>query len=153
MDDDFELLAFPDLFPNGRGAYHSECRPMKLPICKYFQQCLLNADGRFAKNIEYLFCAQYICDLKQIQSGANLEIWLSRGRTLGGETITAGLLHNPIALQQLVRNEQAYKFFKNVRGSPAYWQNEIMMSWLCSGLSAYQHGSLHYQLLTYIGLK
>ena len=71
----------------------------------------MNADGQFAKNIEYLFCAQYMCDLKQIQSDVNLAIQLSRGRTLGGETITAGLLHNPIALQQLVRNEQAHKFF------------------------------------------
>ena len=102
LDDDFEALAFPNLFPYGQGAYHSECRPMKLPICKYFQQRLLNADGQFAKNIEYLFCAQYICDLKQIQSDANLAIQLSRGRTLGGETITAGFLRNPIALQQLV---------------------------------------------------
>ena len=77
----------------------------------------MNADGRFAKNIEYLFCAQYICEMKQIQSDANLAIQLSRGRTLGGETITAGLLCNPIALQQLVQNEQVYKFFQNVRGS------------------------------------
>ena len=37
--------------------------------------------------------------------------------------ITAGLLHNPEAVQQLVRNVQAYKFLTNVRGSPAYWQN------------------------------
>ena len=43
----------------------------------------------------------------------------------GGESITAGLLCNPIALQQLVRNEQAYKVLKNARGSPAYWQNEM----------------------------
>ena len=98
---------------------------MKLPIRKYFQECLLNADGQFAKNIEYLFCAQCICDLKQIQSDANLAIRVSRGRTLGGETITAGLLCNPIALQQLVHNEQAYKFLQNVRHSPAYWQNEM----------------------------
>ena len=45
--------------------------------------------GDLQKNIEYLFCAQYIRDLKQIQSDANLAIRLSRGRTLGGETITA----------------------------------------------------------------
>ena len=74
LDDDFEVLAFPDLFPYGRGAYHSECRPVKLVICKYFQQCLLNADGQFAKSIEYLFCAQHICDFKQIHSDANLAI-------------------------------------------------------------------------------
>ena len=39
--------------------------------------------------------------------------------------ITAGVLRNPLALKQLVRNEQAYKFLKNVRGFPAYWQNEL----------------------------
>ena len=34
-------------------------------------------------------------------------------------------MHNPEALQQLVRTEQAYKFLKNIRGSPTYWQNEL----------------------------
>ena len=32
---------------------------------------------------------------------------------LGGEKITAGVLCNPLVLQQLIRNEQAYKFLKN----------------------------------------
>ena len=35
------------------------------------------------------------------------------------------MLQNPTALQQLVQTEQAYKFLKNVRGSPAYWQHEL----------------------------
>ena len=45
LDDDFEVLAFPDIFSYGREAYHLECRPVKLLIYKYFQQRLLNADG------------------------------------------------------------------------------------------------------------
>ena len=44
LDNDFEILAFPDLFPYGHGAYHSEERQVNLPIQKYFQQCLLNVD-------------------------------------------------------------------------------------------------------------
>ena len=48
LDNDFEVLAFPDLFPYGSGGYHSANRKVKLPIRKYFQQCLLNVDGRFA---------------------------------------------------------------------------------------------------------
>ena len=35
------------------------------------------------------------------------------------------MLHNPEALKQLVRNQEAYKFLKNIHGSPAYWQNEL----------------------------
>ena len=57
LDNDFEVLAFQDLFPYGSGGYHSANRKVKLPIRKCFQQCLLNVDGRFAQNIEYLFCA------------------------------------------------------------------------------------------------
>ena len=47
-DNDFEVLAFPDQFPYGSGGYHSANRKVKVPIRKYFQQCLLNIDGRFA---------------------------------------------------------------------------------------------------------
>ena len=86
------MLAFPDLFPYGGGGYHSANRNVKLPIRKYFQQCLLNVDGRFAQNIEYLFCAQNIADIKQIESDATLAIMLSQGRTLGGHKITTGYL-------------------------------------------------------------
>ena len=136
LDNDFEVLAFPDVFLYGSGGYHSAHRKVKLPIRKYFQQCLLNVDGRFAQNIEYLFCAQYIADIKQIESDATLAIWLSQGRTLGGHKITAGELWNPAVVEQLVRNEQAYKFLKNVRGSPAYWQDQLYdvlaMLWMLS---------------------
>ena len=92
LDNDFEVLAFPDLFPYGSGGYHSANRKVKLTIRKYFQQCLLNVDSRFAQNIEYLFCAQYIAGIKQIESDATLAILLSWGRTLGGQNITAGQL-------------------------------------------------------------
>ena len=125
LDNDFEVLAFPDLFPYGSGGYHNAHRKVKLPIRKYFQQCLLQVDGKFAQNIEYLFCAQYIADIKQIESDATLAIMLSSGRTLQGHKITAGQLQNPAVLEQLVRNEQANKFLKNVRGSPAYWQDQL----------------------------
>ena len=32
LDNDFEVLAFPDLFPYGGGGYHSAHRKVKLPI-------------------------------------------------------------------------------------------------------------------------
>ena len=95
----FEILAFTDLFPYSKGGYMSAERPVKLGIRKYFQQRLLNCDGRFAKNMEYIFCAQYISDIKQIQSNANMAIQLSRGCTLDGSLITAGTLCNPDAIK------------------------------------------------------
>ena len=120
LDNDFEVLAFPDLFPYSGGGYHNAHRKVKLPIRKYFQQLLLYVDGRFAQNIEYLFCAKYIADIKQTESDATLAIMLSQGRTLQGHKITAGQLQNPAVTEQLVRNELAYKFLKN-----AYWQDQL----------------------------
>ena len=58
MDNEFEVLVFPDMFPYGPGAFStSDYHKTKLSMRKYFQQCLLDADGHFANNIEYLFCA------------------------------------------------------------------------------------------------
>ena len=77
LDNYFQVLAFPDLFLYGGGGYHNSHRKVKLPIRKYSQQHLLNVDGRFTQNIEYLFCAQYIADIKHIESDAILAIMLS----------------------------------------------------------------------------
>ena len=57
MDSEFAVLAFPDLFPYGVGGYStSGHRQTKLSMHKYFQQCLLNVDGLFTNNIEYVLC-------------------------------------------------------------------------------------------------
>ena len=80
LDNDFEVLAFPDLFPYGGSGYHREQRKVQLPIRKYFQWHLLNVDGRFAQNIEYIFCAQYIADIKHIESDSTLAIMLYWGK-------------------------------------------------------------------------
>ena len=95
---------------------------------------MLNVDICFAQNMEYLFHAQCISDIKQIQGDTYPEICLSHGRTIDGQKITAGMLQNPTALLQLVQTDQAYKFLKDIRGSPAYWQHELydVLAMLCS---------------------
>ena len=78
------------------------------------------------KNIEYLFCAQYIADIKQIESDATLAIILSQGRiTWEGTRSQLDSYEIPAVLELPVRNEQAYKFLKKVRGSPIYWQDQL----------------------------
>ena len=49
-------------------------------------------------------------------------------------TVTTGMLPDPTSLNRLVKSEQAYKFLKNVRGSPAYWQHEMyeVLAMLCT---------------------
>ena len=52
----------------------------------------------------------------------------------GGNKVTAGVLQNPESVQQLVREQQAYEFLRNICGSPPYWQHELhdVLAMLCS---------------------
>ena len=56
-DKHFEALCNPCNFPYGNGTYNTE-RERKLTYRKYFNQQLLDVDGRFAKDLDYLFVAQ-----------------------------------------------------------------------------------------------
>ena len=58
-DLNFEAMSNPDKFPYGVGTYSSE-RPRKLTYRKYYNQRLLDVDGRFSRDLDYLFVAQYI---------------------------------------------------------------------------------------------
>ena len=77
FDKDFEVLSNPDKFPLGKGAFSTE-RPIKLTYRRYFQQRLLNQDGRFSQDLDYLFTAQYIVEAKQIFDDMNCYIWRQR---------------------------------------------------------------------------
>ena len=109
LDEDLEVLAFPYFFPYGEGGYYSEWTT-KLPIWKYFQQHLLNIDICFAQNMEYLFCAQYISDIKQIQGDTYLAICISHGRTLDGHKITAGMLQSQLHSSSLYKQNKHTSF-------------------------------------------
>ena len=88
LDDEFEVLAYPDMIPYGKGGYmiSGECTT-KLSLQKYYQQWLLNVDGCFANNIEYLFCAQYATGIKQIKDSTQIALHLKHGKTLGGRQL------------------------------------------------------------------
>ena len=51
----------PDKFCYGKGCF-GEVRPRKLTYRKYSNARLLDVDGRFAKDLDYLFVAQYITE-------------------------------------------------------------------------------------------
>ena len=113
IDSHSEELSFPNLFPTGRFGFSFE-RSRKITLKKYFQSRMLHFDGRFAKNIEYLFYGQYRCEAKEIRD--SLSIALRKGK---GENITAKDVKNQIS--GLVRNDLGYHFLQKVRGSPAFF--------------------------------
>ena len=121
-----KYLHFQNLFPCGTGGYETDAkRETDLSLRRYYQQRILNVDSRFARNIEYIACAQYSTELKQLKGDAGIALKLTRGRCIRGQSVNAGMLKNASVVQDLIRTEHAYKFLKNIRGSPAYWQHQL----------------------------
>ena len=62
-DEHFEEMCNPTKYPRGKFGLMSN-RKVKLTVRKYFNQRLLDADRRFAKDVEYLLTAQYAVESK-----------------------------------------------------------------------------------------
>ena len=74
IDCNFEAMSNPDKFPFANGTFSSES-PKKLTYRKYFNQRLFDVDGRFARDLDYLFVAQYIVEAKQVLDDGNNFEW------------------------------------------------------------------------------
>ena len=122
-DQHFEQLSNPEKFPDGQNGLLSDREKPIFPR-RYFNQRLLDVDGRFAKSTDYLLSAQYATESQQIHGNINHYVLRrAKARSTEGKKITAKDVKNADNLHRLVRSDQAYKLFKNVRGSPAYWQS------------------------------
>ena len=122
-DEKFEEMANPDKFCFGKGGFCTE-RPRKITYRKYFNQRLLDVDGRFAKDMDYLFVAQYIVEAKQIMDDANNYIWQQKP---GRQSLTVGQVRSQTSMNEHIQKDKAYRFMKNVRGSPPYYQRTSMI--------------------------
>ena len=70
----FEELANPDKFPFGKGGFADTERDTKLTLRKYVNARLLDQDGRFAKDIEYIFAMQYAVEHKQVRDSISIAL-------------------------------------------------------------------------------
>ena len=118
LDANVEVLAFPAKFPYGTGGFSDE-RDVVITPKKYFIQRLLNHDKHFASDANYLFFAQYICEMKQIQDNITVAMRKTAGR------MSASLVSDADQLCQLVKRDNTYQFLQTVRGNPAYFQRAV----------------------------
>ena len=92
-DKHFEEMCNPTKYPTGKFGLITD-RKTKLTVCKYFNQRLLYADGRFARDIEYLLTAQYAVESKQVADDASIALRQTQGRLHRGQVLTAGSVRN-----------------------------------------------------------
>lgn len=88
QEDGNETKSFPHLFPNGKKTTWTESRGKRIPLAKYFNNRLMNANGRFAKDIDYIFFSQYLSELKQVIDKTHISIRKSSVKTKKGTKVT-----------------------------------------------------------------
>ncbi|XP_062598312.1 uncharacterized protein LOC134259730, partial [Saccostrea cucullata] len=115
-----EAKTFPCHFPSGRFSWNEE-RSEKITLSRYFNNRLMNADNRFAKDTCYIFFSQYMSELNQVIEKTQISLRKSVSKISSGKSVTANMLQDPSALSCLLRNDDAIRFMQPIRGTPAYW--------------------------------
>lgn len=104
VDKSNEAKCFPSLYPTGGPVYHDE-RPVRITRSSYFKNRILNADGRFARNTDYLFYSQYISEIDQILS--SVSIALRKGSSEGlNRPVSASMLTNKETLKEILHFDE-----------------------------------------------
>ena len=110
----FEELANPDKFPYGEGGFTDTERDTKLTLRKYVNAHLLDQDGHFVRDIEYIFAMQCVVEHKQVRDSISIALRQTRGCQQVGRNLHAGMLKDPQHLQNLFKKDRAYTFLKNI---------------------------------------
>ena len=119
---EMEAKCFPAEFPDGANTYAVERKP-KVSPSRYFNARLFSADNRFARNPEYIFFALFAKEVHQINSSICIATRIGSTHLSDGRQITASMLRDREQVLALIKRDEGYRFLKNVRGTPAFWEN------------------------------
>ncbi|XP_062580136.1 uncharacterized protein LOC134242119 [Saccostrea cucullata] len=143
-----EAKTFPCHFPSGKFSWNEE-RATRITLARYFNNRLMNADDRFAKDSNYIFFSQFMSELNQVIEKTQISIRKSVSKMGTGKLVTSDMVQDPDILRTLLQNDEALRFMQPIRGTPAYWssaQKDLFAmlrqlgipTWFCS-FSAAEH--------------
>ncbi|XP_041467172.1 uncharacterized protein LOC121417516 [Lytechinus variegatus] len=121
QDETNEAKCFPVLFPQGQPTFHDK-RNEKITLGRYLHNRLMHADNRFAQNTDYIFYAQYIYEIQQVLSQVSIALRQSKNKKDDYSAISAKDLKDVDKIHNILRADKGYKFLKQIRGTPPYWQ-------------------------------
>ncbi|XP_071943751.1 uncharacterized protein [Antedon mediterranea] len=116
-----EAKSFPVLFPTGQPTFH-DARDVKITLGRYLQNRLMHIDNRFANNTEFIFYAQSIYELQQILSSISIALRKGSSKKDDFSKLTISDLKNANKIEEILKSDMGYKFLKQIRGTPPYWQ-------------------------------
>ncbi|XP_071486145.1 uncharacterized protein [Diadema antillarum] len=122
MDESNEAKCFPVLFPTGQPTFH-DTRYTEITLGRYLHNRLMHVDNRFARNTEYIFFAQCIYELQQILSNVSIALRKSSEEIDSPVSMQCSDLKDARKVREILDSNKGYKFLKQIRGTPPYWQS------------------------------
>ena len=105
-EEDHDVNAFPDLFPNGRCGLNDPERERKITPGQNYSQKTLNADPRFSQDTDFIFVAQQSLERHRFEN--QISISCQRGVSVSGK--------------EELKSNKAIDVFKDIPGTPSYWK-------------------------------
>ena len=105
-EEDHDINAFPDLFPNGRCGLNDAERTRKISPGQNYSQKVLNVDPRFSQDPDFIFIAQQSLEKHRFEN--QISISCQRGVLLNGS--------------EELKSNKAIDVFKDIPGTPSYWK-------------------------------
>ena len=117
-DQDTEYLCFPTIFCGKRCNNNKYHKLTRREIFKYEMRCI---DKRVSTNIPNIFWKTKFKQIHQIHQHVSFALRRNQSK---GKTITAKILLNKETKQQIVKYNDGYRIFKNIRSSPPYFEHK-----------------------------
>ena len=106
---DHDVIAFPELYPDGKGGINEE-RKVKVPKGDFYSTKFLNCNNMYAKSSDYLFVAQQHIERHLLEN--NISVSGQKGKVSKGTDGT-----------KVVSCNNAFDVFGKIPGTPQYWKN------------------------------
>ena len=117
-DEDTEYLCFPTIFCGQRRNNNKYYKVSKREIFKYEMRSI---DKRVSTNIPNIFWKTKYKQINQIHQQVSFALRRNQSK---GKTITAKILLNEQTRQEIVKYNDGYRIFKNIRSSPPYFEHK-----------------------------
>ena len=108
IDENHDINAFPDLFPNGKGGLHDKSREKEISCVQNYSQKMLNSDPRFAQDEDFLFVAQQSLEKHSFENQISVSVQRGIPIKVDGKTEMKG--------------QNVIDVFKDIPGTPAYFK-------------------------------
>ena len=102
-------------------AQHDDYHEVKITLCMYLNSHKIHTDGRFTRNTNYIFYAQYLFEVQQVLSSGSIPFRKCHHKAFDAKVPSENLMYKN-SLRKILKCDDGYNLLKPTRGTSACWE-------------------------------